>query len=379
MILNTSIEKFKSLIHYDFRMTQWNSIRVLLIILIISLICSYIIKTKYISTTTLIISNNEYVLTTSHRGKMRCIIYLEERAGRLGNQLFRIASAYGLARLHSCHLYIIQNITNEMKSIFTLDLSPLLISSSTYNSTFNNISKPINKTMMDISCQYIPELTRPNAISEGSIFELRGFWQSYLHFAKYGDELRERIFVPKQSILEKVSIFFIDLYKQKLGFKPKFSFESHQTFKKQLTNSNRITWIGVHVRRKDFFYNNYHSSDEYLLTAIRYYSAHYSNTYFIVAGDDKPYCKNLFRNRSNIFVTPRSFSPGDDLITLSLCEHSIITGGTFGWWAAYLANGEVLHDKVYPSDCERREYYYPPWFLIDGNVRAHKNTPYILK
>ncbi|CAF3893999.1 unnamed protein product, partial [Rotaria sp. Silwood1] len=50
----------------------------------------------------------------------------------------------------------------------------------------------------------------------------------------------------------------------------------------------------------------------------------------------------------------------DDLIALSLCEHSIITGGTFGWWTGYLANGKVIHDKVYPSGCQRPEYYYPP-------------------
>ncbi|CAF1548175.1 unnamed protein product, partial [Rotaria sordida] len=97
-----------------------------------------------------------------------------------------------------------------------------------------------------------------------------------------------------------------------------------------------------------------------------------------VASDDKSYCKNLFHNLSNIFVTPQSFSIGDDLITLSLCEHSIITGGTFGWWTGYLANGQVVHDKIYPSGCERREYYYPPWFLIDGKVRAHKNSKNIL-
>ncbi|CAF4438234.1 unnamed protein product, partial [Rotaria magnacalcarata] len=60
------------------------------------------------------------------------------------------------------------------------------------------------------------------------------------------------------------------------------------------------------------------------------------------------------------------------------CEHSIVTGGTFGWWTAYLTNGHVIHDKVYPSGCERREYYYPPWFMIPGNVRAQKYSNYTL-
>ncbi|CAF3463117.1 unnamed protein product [Rotaria sp. Silwood1] len=111
---------------------------------------------------------------------------------------------------------------------------------------------------------------------------------------------------------------------------------------------------------------------------MEYYTSHYSNVHFIVASDDKSYCKKLFRDRPNISITPQTFFMGDDLVTLSLCEHSIITGGTFGWWSGYLANGQVLHDKVYPSGCEKRERYYPPWYLIDGKVRAHKNSNYTL-
>ncbi|CAF1107121.1 unnamed protein product [Rotaria sp. Silwood1] len=111
---------------------------------------------------------------------------------------------------------------------------------------------------------------------------------------------------------------------------------------------------------------------------MEYYTSQYSNVHFIVASDDKSYCKKLFRDRPNISITPQTFFMGDDLVTLSLCEHSIITGGTFGWWSGYLANGQVLHDKVYPSGCEKRERYYPPWYLIDGKVRAHKNSNYTL-
>jgi galactoside 2-L-fucosyltransferase 1/2 len=112
---------------------------------------------------------------------------------------------------------------------------------------------------------------------------------------------------------------------------------------------------------------------------MKYYTSLYPNAHFLVATDDKPYCINLFRNYSNIYFTPQSFSPGHDLIALSVCQHSIVTGGTFSWWSAYLTNGQVVHDKVYPSGCERREYYYPPWFMIDGKVRARANSDYVLR
>ncbi|CAF1210603.1 unnamed protein product [Rotaria sordida] len=364
----------------NFQSTKWRFIQVLLVILIITAITLYILPMKFVTYPFSITSKNQHAITTitAQKTKIYCIVYLKDRSGRLGNRMFMIASAYGLARLHSCHLYLTPEIINEMNAIFILNLSPFLISSTIFDSIIHNNSKPMTKISKNVVCQYIPELTRPNAISSGCIFELKGFWQSYLHFAKYNDDIRERIFVATQSVLKKVSKLFINIYEQKFNFKPQFSLEDHQSFKKQLVQSNWTTWIGIHVRRKDFVLLNYSSTDEYLFAAIDYYIRHYPNAYSIVASDDKSYCKNLFHNLSNIFVTPQSFSVGDDLITLSLCEHSIITGGTFGWWTGYLANGQVVHDKTYPSGCERREYYYPPWFLIDGKVRAHTNSKNIL-
>ncbi|CAF1376447.1 unnamed protein product [Rotaria sordida] len=363
---------------YNLQPTKCKAIRILFIIIIIIFLSLYIMIMKSALRSDFLSLNHTYTLTTLHQQKVRCIVYVNDRLGRLGNRMFMIASAYGLARLHSCQLYLSPEIINEMNAIFILDLSPFLISSTMFNSTIHNNSKPMTKISKRISCQYIPELTRPNAISEGSIFELKGFWQSYLHFAKYNNDIRERLFVATSSVLKRVSKLFIDIYELKFNFKPQFSLETHQSFKKQLAQSNWTTWIGIHIRRTDFLPVNFSSADEYLFAAIDYYIRRYPNAHFVVASDDKSYCRNLFHNRSNIFLTPQSFSMGDDMITLSLCEHSIITGGTFGWWTGYLANGQVIHDKVYPSGCERREYYYPPWFLIDGKVRAHKNSESIL-
>ncbi|CAF0949416.1 unnamed protein product [Adineta steineri] len=345
-------------------------------------------KIKVVPSINVIISKNQNISTSqnisfeqniSPEQKIACIVYVHGTIGRLGNRMFLVASAYGLARLHSCHLYIELKMINELKSVFILDLSPLLISSSTFNSFTSNSSKSMNRISQNVPCDYIPTLTRPNAIPSGTIFELIGYWQSYLHFAKYDEELRQRIFVALQSVLKKVSNFFIQFYQRKRGYRPQFLLENHQSFKRQLAQLNSTTWIGIHVRRSDFVNLRYSSSDAYLFDAIKYYTARYPNAHFIVTSDDKPYCKKLFRKQSNILLTPGAYSVGDDLVILSLCQHSIVTGGTFGWWAAYLAGGEVIHDKIYPSGCSRCEYYYPPWFLIDGNVRAYKNTEYILR
>ncbi|UJR08143.1 hypothetical protein I4U23_012419 [Adineta vaga] len=322
-----------------------------------------------------IIPTNQTLLSNNN---VKCIVYVHRRMGRLGNNLFTVASAYGLARLHSCNLFLKQPIIDELKSVFNFDFSSLLISEATFISLSSNSQKPMSRMRKNIVCGYVIELTRPNAIPPGSIFHLEGYWQAYLHFIKYGDEIRQNIFVPTPKILKTVSTFFLQLCQKKFNFTSQFSSENHQLLKQQLAQMNQTTWIGIHIRRTDFLPINFSSSDAYIISAIRYYIARYPNAHFIVASDDKPYCNRLFYKQSNIFVTPSSFLLGDDLITLSVCQHSIMTGGTFGWWAGYLTNGFVVHDNQFPPGCENRAYYYPPWYLVDAYGRGSMNGPFIL-
>ena len=355
--------------------------RLLVIVMFVVVISFASIKPDVIlSYTALSRSDNVFtsVNIAEHVARRDCLVFLQERAGRLGNRMFMSASAYGLARLHSCRLYISPEIIKEMREFFTFDFSSLLISSDEFANLTRNSTPPIATTVKSVGCHYLPELTRPDAITPGSLFELTGFWQSYLHFAKYADELRGRVFLGTPAVIGKVSQFFAQLYQQKLGDRPQLSSNSHSLLKSQLRQSTNVTWIGIHVRRGDFHQLNFASPDAYLVNATLYFASLYSNTHFIVASDDKPYCAKLFRRQSNVFLLPSSFSGGDDMVALSVCEHSIITGGTFGWWSAFLANGQVYHDIVYPSGCERREFYYPPWFLIGGHVRANRNSNYTL-
>ncbi|CAF1461516.1 unnamed protein product [Adineta steineri] len=149
----------------------------------------------------------------------------------------------------------------------------------------------MNRISKSVGCDYNTTLTHPNVIPSRTIFELK--------------EVRQHIFVALQLILEKVSIFFIKLYQRQLGYKSQFVFENHLSFKKQLSQLNSITWIGIHVRRSDFISIHYSSNDTYLFDAIKYYTARYPNAHFIVTSDDKSYCEKLYRTRSNIFLTPR--------------------------------------------------------------------------
>ena len=285
---------------------------------------------------------------------IHCIIYLDASEGRLGNHMFMVASAYGLARLHGCRLYLTPAAIHQFGNYFELNFSNILLSQTEFKSlqvSINNQSK-FDSFNQYVACSYMKNVTVPKLFLEKRIMRLLGYWQSYLYFDKYREEICEDIFVARSSVLEKVAAFFEETYRMKMDFASKLSRNNSRVLKSQLKTLDNLTWIGIHIRRTDFIELGYASSSTYLFKAMEYYIKIYHDAYFIVASDDKLFCESLFHSHSSIRITPKSFSPQLDLITLSMCEHSIITSGTFSWWSGFLANGLILYDDVYKSGCK---------------------------
>jgi len=66
----------------------------------------------------------------------------------------------------------------------------------------------------------------------------------------------------------------------------------------------------------------------------------------------------------------RMFTAEVDMCSLTKCNHSIITVGSFGWWAAWLANGLTIYYKdiamngsEYRGDFSENmtDFFYPGW------------------
>jgi galactoside 2-L-fucosyltransferase 1/2 len=277
--------------------------------------------------------------------------------------MFIFASAYGLARIHGCRLYASEQIVHELKGIFKMSVKEnLWLSANQANGLHGVIAK-------DTVCSFLPEMLRPNAFKN---IELRGYWQSYLYFDAYRDEIRE-IFSGRSEVLKRLAHYFSDITKIDCPTCSIPSSISHQELRQIIRTNYNMTWIGIHIRRSDFTRLGFASSDQYIRRAMAYYKRRFykQKLRFLVASDDKPYCYKLFATELNIrqvFILPIYFQRGDDLIALSFCHHSIVTGGTYGFWAAYLTGGEVIHDIVYPAGCARSDYY-PPWFKLTGEPK----------
>ncbi|CAF1122214.1 unnamed protein product [Adineta steineri] len=270
-----------------------------------------------------------------------CRIILRERSGRLGNRLFMFASAYGLSLKYSCQLYIDQNIINELQTSFEMNLTSLLSKSQLNN--FTSITKIENH------CSYIPDVL--HSLNNSYSIELSGYWQVHKYFLDYMEQIKQQLRF-KKSILDRV-----------------------KNFLEKNIDKNISTSVGIHIRRGDFLLVRRVSSDNYIFNAMSHFQIKYHSVIFIIVSDDKGYCRKTFGQKKNVLVTPDSFSAADDLATLTLCKHTILTAGTFGWWGAFLSQnrlGDVLTDSKpdhTPLDANcRQDDYFPSWFKFLNNT-----------
>lgn len=268
---------------------------------------------------------------TMNRSVPSCMIILRERSGRLGNRLFMFASAFGIGLTHSCSLKMSSKIIRELTATFSLNLTQLRLNQSDSNES--SVIRPIYN-----HCSFIPDLFFSNTFRN---IELTGYWQVYNYFINHSTFIRQQLRF-KPSILDRVHNFFTTL-------------------------PTNLTRIGIHIRRGDFLQVRKVSSDDYILTAMTYFTEKYRSVLFIIVTDDRYYCQKVFGYKLNVFFTPSSFDASTDLATLTECNHLIITVGTFGWWAAFLIQNPLISEVIVDID----ENFNP----IDNNCTPNVYFP----
>ncbi|KAL3871027.1 hypothetical protein ACJMK2_039051 [Sinanodonta woodiana] len=252
--------------------------------------------------------------------------------GRLGNVMFQLAA------LLSCAKRL--NVT-------ALIPSNMLVSSCFRILTTSNITVTNLKTFHEeMYAKYDSNIEHFNMSIN---WTLKGYFQSWIYFYKDEDLIR-RLFKFSPNIQEPADKFV-------------------ETFR--LKNK---TIVGVHVRRGDMLTDFNQklgyatATPSYLHKSMTYFREKYSNIIFIIASDDISWCKdNIKINYDNVFS--KFDDPLVDMAMLSVCDHVIITSGTFGWWGAWLAGGDVVYFEGYPrsgSEIDQgmcHEDYYPPEWI----------------
>uniref|UniRef100_A0A2C9M0Q1 L-Fucosyltransferase n=1 Tax=Biomphalaria glabrata TaxID=6526 RepID=A0A2C9M0Q1_BIOGL len=192
-------------------------------------------------------------------------------------------------------------------------------------------------------------------LPEGNL-TLSGSFQSWKYFQHIQAEIR-REFTFSVPLQEKVQTILA-------------------AHRKKFTNH---AVVGIHTRRGDFlepkniklgfgvpngtYFEKAMSTMKTLLGK--------KNVTFLVASDDLTWCQENL-NDSSVSILPQG-EPSFHLALLASCDHMIISGGTFGWWAAWLANGITIYFKNYilpntqlDRGFDKDDYYLPGWIGLDN-------------
>jgi len=180
---------------------------------------------------------------------------------------------------------------------------------------------------------------------------IRLIWNlaSYYYFDQFSSDIRNQytfvqlIQAKSQSLLNRI-------------------YDTHK-----ITSREKVTLIGVHVRRGD--YVDHPQGYNVATKAVNWFQSRYSNIHVIAASNGMQ-CTKL-KLPSNISVSfLEGNTPAVDMAVLGSCDHMISTVGTFSWWSAWLTGGNVTYYKWptkegTPIHQHFSKYYkdlfYPQW------------------
>ncbi|XP_074657229.1 galactoside 2-alpha-L-fucosyltransferase Sec1-like [Tubulanus polymorphus] len=268
--------------------------------------------------------------------------------GRTGNLMFQYAALCAISK----HYDVIPVIPVDFKLATAFELTAPSIT----------IKADSIKTVLgEKSAGKFDPGTRDLRKKISGVFASRiwGYLQSWKYFQNETDEIRKQFTFRKHIKMAAEN------------------FVQRSAYNLSLLTSAKITTIGIHIRRGDTTTSKHLSDMGYVTVPVSYIenamdrmtSLYGENVLFIVASDDIPWCeKNVPRKNVNV-VFSKAKDPALDLAILSSCDHVIISTGSFGWWAAWLANGTTIYYKDWPRENSTlaREFshedYFPPYWI----------------
>ncbi|KAM7059410.1 galactoside 2-alpha-L-fucosyltransferase SEC1-like isoform 2-T2 [Molossus nigricans] len=276
--------------------------------------------------------------------------------GRLGNQMGQYAALYALAKMNGRPAFIPAEMHSKLAPIFRITL-PVL--HSTMASRIPWRSYHLNDWMEE-RYRHIP----------GEYVRLTGYpcsWTFYHHLR--AEILRE--FTLHDHVRAEAQRFLQTL---------------------QARRARQVTFVGVHVRRGDYVHvmrqvwKGVLADRAYLQQALDWFRSRYHTPLFVVTSDDMSWCRqNINSSLGDVVFAGNGLqgSPAKDFALLTQCNHTVITVGTFGVWAAYLAGGDTVYlaNFTLPGShfhmvFKPQAAFLPEWVGIAADLgQAVKNSP----
>ncbi|VDN52468.1 unnamed protein product [Dracunculus medinensis] len=276
----------------------------------------------------------------------------------LGNIMFQYAAMKSLSIKYNARIILPESC--KLRRAFQLnatylsdDLTELLI-------------KNLDNRKIDFKecCKYQQELMNGLFSNASQNIELlTGYFQTFRYFHPEEEKrIREEFtFLPE---IKKKAERYLQLAKsERLNYKK--------------DKNNNYVFIGVHVRHgiditmnsRNYLHGHIAANPRYFSHAMDYYRTKYRNLIFMISSDNEYWTKKYIKGREEgeVFILSTGYREVD-LAVLSVCEHIIMSTGTFSWWAAYLAGGSAIYYKNWPANgsilekmVEKKDYFLENW------------------
>ena len=185
---------------------------------------------------------------------------------------------------------------------------------------------------------------------------LVGFYQSWKYFRNIEEDLRKDL--AFRNYITREARWHMDRAERQTSYK----------------DIDHVK-VGIHIRRGDMWSNDEIKSLGYKTADVTYIhkamellktKLEGKRVLFIVCSDDIVWSEAHIDGRNVAFVKSRD--DVIDLAVLSLCDHLIMTVGTYGWWGGWLAGGMVVYYKDYPRPgsalyytFNQQDHFPPEW------------------
>ncbi|EYC28019.1 hypothetical protein Y032_0008g292 [Ancylostoma ceylanicum] len=308
---------------------------------------------------------DRFSITRSNIAEIKGYVALQDNRGRLGNQLFLMASGYGIARILKRKLYYLlpgrfnttRNYLNLLAQTFpkTAQIYEILQNESVSQTA---VELATDKDLFKACCRFYNPCGLIQHPAKFLFLEMN-FAQNRRYFEEYLPELR-------------------DIFRFSNATK-----EQGENDLRYLNMSNASGTMCIHVRRTDFHRFGLQTEWNGTVDAARNIAVKKGLGNYLIFGDDKEFMSALARHlaqdtsagtQKRAFIS--SFSETTDFYLSSrLCSALLLSAAssTFGWWLGFFArnqngvyyyrSGRHMEDFRF----QKSDFFLKSWHSYYGN------------